>query len=327
MKKLAVLFGVLLAALPCAAQLDFVSVELLLGQEQYLPNEPIIARVRIQNSSGQTLKLGDDPTWLTFVVETIEGPYVRQLKMPDVKGEFSLGSSYTATKEVDLAPIFKLTERGKYKVIATVKVPAFNNTAFASPAKSFYIGNGTKRWEKAFGVPATIAPPGADGQPETRKYVLVETNPGSESKLFVRVTNPQDENLRVVMIGPMVSISKPEPQLDRWSNLHVLYQVGAKAFLYTELNPEGLVLARERHDYSDTRPTLWMNEDGRISVRGGMRRYTNEDVPPVEPSVALAPTEPEGSALMLNPPAATKGDQKKKAGAANGNDAKEKKKK
>src|SRR5690349_13499307 len=118
MKKL-VFIAMLLAAVAAQAQ---VRVEIRFDGEQYIANEPLIANVRIINDSGVTLRLGDDPNWLGFAIETMEGPFARQLRLPNVLGAFELESSHTATKRVDLAPCFNLTQSGKYKVVATVKV-------------------------------------------------------------------------------------------------------------------------------------------------------------------------------------------------------------
>jgi hypothetical protein len=322
MKYLAVLFALSLAVLKTAAQ---VAVEIKFDQEQYLPNEPLVAHVKVRNDSGQTLHLAESETWLTFVVEGTEGTqFVRQRRMPKVKDQpFDLESSKTASINVDLAPCWELTKTARYKVTATVFVPAFNEK-FASAAKPFLIGSGSQMWEQAFGVPPEVSPVGADGRPEVRKYKLVQTNPGAEAKMFVRVTDKFDEDMRVIQIGPLVSFSRPEPQVDRWCNLHVLYQTGAKAFLYTMINCDGMVIARERHDQTDTRPTLRVNQEGRISVAGGIRRYTNDDLPPVEPGILAAAASVEqanaAAELAAFPPKKTSKDSQK------AKDAQEKKK-
>jgi hypothetical protein len=322
MKYLAVLFALSLAVLDAAAQ---VSVDIKFDQEQFLPNEPLIARVKVRNDSGQTLHLAESDTWITLIVEGTEGAkFVRQRQMPKVREQpFDLESSKVASVNIDLAPCWELNKTGRYKVTATVSVPAFNEK-FASPARSFLIGGGSPIWEQAFGVPAEIAPPGPDGKPEVRKYKLIQTNPGADAKLFVRVTDQYDLDLRVIQIGRLVSFSKPEPQLDRWSNLHLLYQTGARAFLYTVINPEGMVIAREKHDQTDTRPTLRYNDEGRISVQGGLRRYTRDDLPPVEPSILSAAAvvdDANATAALSNLPPKKTGKE-----AAKSKDAQDKKK-
>ncbi len=268
-----------------SASAQVVTVEVRLESEQYLPDEPLIARVRISNASGQTLRLGDDPNWLTFMLESSEGPYVRQLRPLDVVGGFDLESSETATKRVDLAPYFNLSEMGRYKAVATVKVAKFN-ASYASAGKVFYITNGKKLREIPFGVPPNIATSGEKGEPEQRKYILVEALTGLESKtesrLYVRLTDRAERNMRVIPIGTLISFSRPEPQIDKWGNLHLIFQTGARSFSYTMINADGFVVARESHEYTDTRPKLVSSDEGRIYVKGGYRRFTVDDVPPVD---------------------------------------------
>jgi glycine/D-amino acid oxidase-like deaminating enzyme len=78
----------------------------------------------------------------------------------------------------------------------------------------------------------------------------------------------------------MVSFSKPECQIDKSSNLHVLYQTGARSFNYSVINPDGRLLVRQTYDYSDTRPVLRIDREGRILIGGGVRRSSSDDLPP-----------------------------------------------
>src|ERR1043165_644121 len=105
-----------------------IRVEILLDQEQYLPAEPLPAKVRIHNQSGQTLRLGKDEDWLTFALENEDGNVVKQWKNPRVVEEFVLPSASRATKTVDLAPCFDLNKYGSYKVVASVRIPNWKQT-------------------------------------------------------------------------------------------------------------------------------------------------------------------------------------------------------
>jgi hypothetical protein len=68
--------------------------------------------------------------------------------------------------------------------------------------------------------------------------------------------------------------------LDRFSNLHVLFQSGARSFVHCLINPDGVLLARETYDCSESRPVFHPEADGRISITGGFRVYGPEDLPP-----------------------------------------------
>ena len=282
MKKLVLIVAVLFAVFSAPAQ---VKVEIQFDGEQFIANEPLVARVRIINDSGSTLRLAETPDWLDFAVKVKqggkEGGYVRPLRGATVVDPFNLESSKTATVRMDLAPMFNITQTGEYQVVATVNVPAFT-AKYASAPKTFFIVSGSRMWERPFGVPSSIAQPDESGLPVMRKYILIQALSGKQTKFYVRLTDAQENNIKVLPIGTLVSFSRPEPQLDKWSNLHVMYQIGARAFVYTEVNPAGLIIARETHEISDTRPTLVANEEGRIVIRGGNRRPTVDDIPPYD---------------------------------------------
>lgn len=250
-----------------------VTVEVLFDQEQFLRDESLPAKVRITNRSGQTLHLGKQPDWLTFAVESRDGSIVSKLGEVPVQEEFSLESSMVAVRRVDLMPHFDLSQPGRYRVTAIVKIKQWNEEVSSKP-KPFEIVRGTKIWEQEFGVPASGEPP------EVRKYALQQANYLKRLLLYVRLTDETENRVfKVFPIGPLVSFSRPEVQLDKQSNLHLLFQTGARAFIYTVINPSGQILVRQTHDYARTRPVLKSQEDGQIFVSGGVRRITADDLP------------------------------------------------
>ena len=251
-----------------------VSLEVVLDQEQYLRDESLPVKVRITNVSGQTLHLGKEADWLSFSVESRDGFVVRKLAEPQVAGEFDLESSLTATKRVDVMPCFGLSRPGRYTVTASVKIPQWNQELVTRP-KVFDVVSGTKLREFEFGVPATNA------VPEVRKYTLVQANSLKRLQLYVRVTDPPEARVfRVVPVGPLVSFSNPESQLDRSSHLHLLFQTGPRSFSYSVVNPDGELIVRQTHDYAGgSRPVLRGGVEGRVFVAGGARRMSASDVP------------------------------------------------
>src|SRR5437867_373849 len=120
MRKMGLLVGLCFAALAGArAQIE---VEVALDQDQFLPNEPVLAAVRVTNRSGQTLRLGEAADWLQISVEGKEGFLVTRLDDVPVVGAFTLGSSKVATKRVNLTPYFDLSRPGRYAITATVRI-------------------------------------------------------------------------------------------------------------------------------------------------------------------------------------------------------------
>jgi hypothetical protein len=279
MKALFLFLGLALAAFCASAQ---VNVNVTMSQEQFLPGESVPVYVHVTNHSGQTLHLGDDNEWLSFLVESDDGFMVIKKSDPPVIGAFDLGSSEVATKRVDLAPYFSLTRNGRYKVTATLHIKAWNTDLTSAP-QSFDVIQGAELWSQVFGVPdpaVTNAPPLA------RKYTLVEANYlRDQLRLYVQVSDAGGGGLKVHAIGPMISFGQPEAQLDPASNLHVLYQNGASTFSYAVVDPDGDITQRELYDYVNTRPRLHQDDNGNISVYGGVRRV---ELPPVQPPDAVS---------------------------------------
>jgi hypothetical protein len=280
-----------LALLPVFNASAQVTVSLTLDQDQFLPSEAVPVAVHITNQSGQPLHFGADADWLTFSVEATDGFVVDKNSNPPVQGEFNLDSSQVATKRVDLTPYFALKKSGHYKIIATVKIKDWG-TEVTSPPKGFDVINGAKLWSQVFGVPL---PAGVTNRPpEIRKYTLEEANYlHSQLRMYVRVSDESGTTVfKVRPIGQMVSFSEPEAQLDRLSNLHVLYQSGASGFTYSVVNPDGDIIRQEIYDYRDVRPRLRADDDDNITVYGGVRRVKPAEIPMVSlPVEVTAPAK------------------------------------
>ena len=257
------------------AQVSAVSVDLALDQEQFLSNEDIRVAVRITNRSGQTLQFGKENDWLTFTVEARDHYVVSQLGDVPVSGEFSLDSSETGTKRVNLTPYFDYRQAGRYQITATVKLPQWKKEITSRPI-IFDVISGTKLKEFDFGVPTAAT----NTQPEMRKYVLQQAIYLKQMRLYLRLTDSTGTTVfRVFPIAPMVSFSKPEAQVDKLSNLHVLHQIYARSFNYSVINPDGEVIQQQVYDYTSTRPVLKTDAYGKIFISGGVQRLTAHDLP------------------------------------------------
>ncbi len=277
------------AAAVCCATAQ-VSVEVKLEQEQFLPGEPVQIAVRITNLSGQALRLGETPDWLVISVESRDGFIVPKNADVPVVGPFLLPSARVATKRLELTPYFNLSKPARYSVIATVQIPEWDQ-GFSSKPVSFDIVEGAKLWEREFGVPST------NGPPEVRKYTLQQVNYLQQIKLYVRVSDASSAKVhRVVCLGPIVSFGYPRPAVDRQSNLHVLFQSGARSFSYCVVDPDGRLIKQETHEYIRTRPRLMASSDGEVTVVGGVRRAD-----PAEPARKPTNAPPTNTIKPANP--------------------------
>ena len=267
-----------------------VTVELFTDQDEFLPGEAVPVIARITNRSGETLTFGRNKGWLKFAIAAHEG-YVA-MKQSDIPfdGEISLRSSERANVRVNLAPLFQLDKSGHYQITATVSIPEWKRQITSDP-KGIDVIKGARVWQQEFGVPkaATNAPP------ELRIYALQEANYlRSRLMLYAQVTDSGGKFNRVTPIGPMISFGQPQAMVGKTSNLHVLYQNGPRSFLYTIITPECEIIVRQTYDYT-TRPHMVADADGNITVDGGSRRITHDDLPPPKSPVlndVPAPTTP-----------------------------------
>jgi hypothetical protein len=275
MKTLLAAVGLGLMILRSSAQ---VSIELELPQEQFLPSEAMPLAVKITNRSGQQIHLGADPAWLTFSVESVDGFVIIKKSEVPVTGEFDLESSQLAIKRVDLTPYFVMSKPGRYKIIATLRIKDWNAN-INSAAKHFDIVHGSRIWAQEFGVPSAT-----NGAPEVRKFSLCQANYlRSQLRLYVQLSDAQEAQVfHAEALGTLVSFSQPEAQVDRTCQLHVLWQTGAQAFNYCLINPNGNVANREIYDNFNSRPHLGVNDNGEVSVKGGVRRTKPTELPLVK---------------------------------------------
>ena len=255
---------------------DVISLQIELNQDYYLPKEEISATVILTNFSGQTLELGKTATWMNFEIENSEGRPELQERIIDASGEFELKSALRAKKRLDITKGFDLFEPGVYQLTAFVDIPDWGRVA--SSPKKFQILSGINYWSRMFGAPSLEG----GNKIETRKYSLIQAIYLKESKMYVRVDSVTESKiLSVFSIGPMVSLSKPSPQIDRWNNLHVLYQIGLNGYVYNVISPDGEHLRRKyylKHATNFSYPQMYPDAQGRIFVVGGTLQERWDDV-------------------------------------------------
>jgi hypothetical protein len=270
----------LLAAWPLQAQVSGVSARLELAQDQYLPGEDLQLKLRIINRSGQEIFLGADNDWLVVSILGENNAACPKLADMPAQGAFSLLPGQTGACPLNPTPCFDFRRPGRYRLTARLRLPQWRQEIVCKPV-SFTVANGVALPGLAnlqFGLPS---PPGVTNiAPEVRSYSLLKASHLKELKLYFRLSDSSGKILRVFPITRMTSFSVPEAQIDRFNNLHVLSQTGARSFIYGEFNPDGQWLTRQTYSYSNTRPELRMDTEGRILVAGGMRRLSADDLPP-----------------------------------------------
>jgi len=287
MRNIAVFLVLFAAAVyPVDAQLNGVTAQLHLDQEQYLPGEDLQLKLIITNRSGQPLALGEDNQWVTFEISAERGnPASGEGEMP-VKGPFTLFSGQDVARPFNPTPYFNFRHPGRYRIGATINIPQWRQQIVCKPLV-FTIAEGVplpNLGDLQIGVPPA---PGVTNQPpEVRRYSLIKVSTLDEMKLYFRLTDRFGQTLRVMPLARLLSFSDPEAQIDRFNNLHVLVQTGAKTFTYSVLDPNGNLFVRQFHEYTQTRPRLSTDDERRVFVGGGRRRLTSDDIPAPAPEAA-----------------------------------------
>lgn len=268
-----------LAAWPLQAQLNGVTAELKLAEDQYLPGEDLQLKVSILNRSGQPIILGTDNEWISLSITGENNSICPKVAEMPVQGEFSLQSGEVGTRSLNPTPFFDFRRDGRYHITARIRIPQWQQE-IVTRSVAFTVANGVALPNLAnlqFGVPT---PPGVtNAAPEVRKYSLLKVSYVHALKLYFRLTDSDGRTLRVFPIATMTSFSDPEAQIDRYNNLNVLVQTGARSFSFCVIDPNGRWLARQTHIYTNTRPELRIDADGRIFVAGGARRPSASDYP------------------------------------------------
>jgi hypothetical protein len=251
-----------------------VNVDVLFDQEQFLRSESLPVRVRISNFSGQPLRLGHEPDWLTFSITGEEGKMLAKSGSIPLFKPFTLESAKSVSLRVDLMPYFELGEAGRYSVVARILVPELEKELATAP-QSVNIISGAKLWEKEVGVPGTTPP-------VVRKYALQQATFLKQARLYARLTDLNESKVFCVLqLGTLTSFSQPEAVVDKVSQLHVLFQNGRKGHTYSIITPDGEQIIRQSYDIvGSSRPRLRTEDDGRVIVHGGQRRVMLSDLPP-----------------------------------------------
>ena len=252
-----------------------VSVEVMLGQNQFLPNESIPVRAQVVNNSGQTIVFGKED-WLSYSIEARDGLVVLKSGEPPQPHDFDVKSSEMATTpRTDLAPYFTIARPGRYTVTATVRIKDWDRAIVSAP-KIFDVVSGNRLWAQEFGLPQAATNHGA---PEVRKYILQQATMERRTRLYFELTDAMETKVfRVAPLGSVISFSDPKARLDQYSFLHLLYQEGSHTYSYAVFNPDGDLTVRQTY-YANSNPRLSVDDTGTVTVTGGVRHPADNDVP------------------------------------------------
>ena len=270
----------LICALPVAAQ---VSVELVMNQEKYMQYEPIYARVRLRNYSGQPLVFGKDEKLKgALQLEIVQN---RRFVKPIKQEDFSLigtvllpGQSEEFVFRVD--KYYKLTKVGHYTIHAFVRHAKLKDV-FRSADRSIEVTPGVEVWRRTVGVPDVLAGSRAaqtrGGTLKTRSFSLRVLEERAVRHNYVVVEDAK-RVYGVICIGKEVSSAPRTQEIDMLNRLHVISPVASRLFRYLVINLDGRIEHQEMLKREQSVPVLVRDgKTGQVSRVGGVEAVAGVD--------------------------------------------------
>ena len=210
-------------AFPAAAQ---VSVELTMTQERYMQYEPVYAKVRLRNYSGQPLVFGQNEQLKgELQLEIVQNKrFVQTLK----KNDFSLIGTVLLPGQSDefvlrLDKYYKLTKPGHYTLHAFVRHAKLKDV-FRSADRSIEVTPGVEIWRRSVGVPDVLAGTrGKDERAEALKMRSFSLRVLEERAVrhFYVVVEDAKRVYGVICVGREVSAAPRSQEIDMLNRLHL----------------------------------------------------------------------------------------------------------
>ena len=267
-------------AFPAAAQ---VSVELTMTQERYMQYEPVYAKVRLRNYSGQPLVFGQNEQLKgELQLEIVQNKrFVQTLK----KNDFSLIGTVLLPGQSDefvlrLDKYYKLTKPGHYTLHAFVRHAKLKDV-FRSADRSIEVTPGVEVWRRSVGVPDVLA--GTRGKDERaealqmRSFSLRVLEERAVRHFYVVVEDAK-RVYGVICVGREVSAAPRSQEIDMLNRLHLIVPVASKLFRYVVINLDGRIEQQEMIKRDKTVPVLIRDKKtGQVSRVGGIEAVAGVD--------------------------------------------------
>jgi hypothetical protein len=281
MRKITVVLTLALLAFACGASAQ-LRVQLDCGRDTFLLYEAIPLVLEIHNYTARTVELAGEEgkPWLSFVVTDENGDLIEPTSDAIPSESILIAAGETVARTVDLLPYYQLRHRGNFKAQAYISAKGVK--AVSKPFR-FSVMHGRVLTSVTKGLPIR------DGEPEQyRTYSLLVRALQEGELLYALVRDDANQRaFELVALGKFLSTMKPEMEVDRDGDFHVLFQSAPRLYGYAHISTEGRLV--ERKVFSDymSAPDLSVR-DGEVSVAGGEQIY---------PKVEHIMTEEE-----LNPP-------------------------
>jgi len=256
-----VLLGILLAA-PLSAYAQ-IQVGLQLPRNLFIRYEPILATITIVNLTGRPLLLrdADGNPWFSFQIENERGGIVPARLAGYSKDSVAIGPGEALRRTVNITPIYQLDDFGRYRVRATV-FDVESGRFFSSAPFAMEVTEGRVIWQQFVGHP--------DGGGSRQITLLAHRLPQSTAA-YLRILDPdQNRVFATHRLGPLVTSSPPQVELDLNNEVHVLQMRSPRSYIYSHIGLNGEIRARAAYDQTPrSKPALRRGPGGEVMVVGG----------------------------------------------------------
>ncbi len=243
-----------------------ITVDISFKRSLYMVYEPLMCTVTITNMSGRTLDLEDTARekWFGFQIQTVDGRPLPPVNA-DYKNEpVQIGSGQKLVRQINLAPLYPLSEFGTYRVRASV-FSAQLGQYFVSPTLNVEITEGRQLWQQTVGVPQ------GSGPGRSRTFSLLAHRLPRTTMLYLRVEDKESGIIYcTTQLGRFITFGSPDVQFDAANQIHILQNSAPKAFLYSLFDINGKVVKQQGFQVYDKRPYLVKKPDASVEVVGGV---------------------------------------------------------
>ena len=242
-----------------------VKASLSMSKKEYIAHEPVVATVTLTNNAGRDLLIHtDDRTtlnWLDFEIKNSRGTALSPLAAMNF-GAVTIPAGRSITKSVDLTGTFRVTESGRFRCKAVVRLPG-GGGQFVTNTAYFNVTRGRRVYSQRVGDPASG---------NVREYRLSIYNTSRKASLYLHLIDIRTgRTMQVFRMGDVITSKTPKATVDRGNNLHVLFLAAPNIYAHGTVTPAGKHLGTKYYNPAPGRkPALATFTNGEVVISGGI---------------------------------------------------------
>ena len=242
-----------------------VKASLSMSKKEYIAHEPVVATVTLTNNAGRDLLIHTDSrttlNWLDFEIKNSRGTALSPLAAMNF-GAVTIPAGRSITKSVDLTGTFRVTEPGRFRCKAVVRLPG-GGGQFVTNTAYFNVTRGRRVYSQRVGDPASG---------NVREYRLSIHNTSRKSSLYVHLIDIRTgRTMQAFRMGDVITSKTPKATVDRGNNLHVLFLAAPNIYAHGTVTPAGKHLGTKYYNPApDRKPALVTFTNGEVVISGGI---------------------------------------------------------